>query len=446
MNTYKTTIEKLRNYYGALIKDNMELNKEAWQEARAYIKSSTAYNHGEAVDFLYMPKIYPPDVVEYLAKVGEDTYNILCKIIKAYRADKDYRSLFSFPKEMEQWLTSPEQYPCLLPMLRADIFLNEDDLSFAFCEFNADGASAMNRDREIYNALQDTPPFIAMEKTWSLKSFELIRSWVRAFLDNCQATKEAGTPFVVIADFLESGTSEEFKVFCQAFNGAGVDCEIWEIRDLRRRNRGLYTPKGRKIDAIYRRAVTGELYNKRDETPDFIEAVKRGEVVTIGPLSTQVIHNKIIFEIAAREETLSFLTKEERAFVRAHFPATMKLNSQAPLAELESRQEQWLIKPGDLYGSRGVYAGKDITASQWRRLLRENMNTDYLVQRYQTPYITENFDFSQSSPVRQYNNITGLYIYNGKLAGFLARGGQQGVISSLHGGRTMTTVQAVPLL
>lgn len=444
MNTNKLTITKLRNDYGALVKNNIDLNKEGWKKAQAYIKSSTAYNHGEAVDFLYMPKIYPPDVVEYLARVGEDTYNILSKIIKSYKEDKAYRSLFNFPEEMEQWLTLPQQYPCPLPMLRADIFLNEEDLSFAFCEFNADGASAMNRDREICNALKSTPAFVVMEKNYVLKSFELIDSWVQAFLTNYQDSQGKTSPFVAIVDFLESGTSEEFKVFCQAFQRAGIDCEICEIRDLRHQDQGLYTAKGRKIDAVYRRVVTGELYNKRREVPDFIEAVTKGEVVTIGPLSTQVIHNKIIFEIAAREETLSFLTKEEGAFVKAHFPATMKLTSQAPLKEVETQREQWIIKPNDLYGSRGVYAGKDVSPGKWRSLLRDNTDKDYLVQRYQTPYVTENFDFCQTPPSGQYNNITGLYIYNGKLAGFLARGGQQGVISSLHGGRTMTTIQAIP--
>lgn len=446
MTSKKTTMACLSQRYSKIIEANLEENIRGWQQAQDYIKESTAYNHGEAADFLYMPKFFTREAIDFLAQVGTTTFNILSKIIRAYRQEPTFRKSFAFPKDLEEWLILPSQFDCQLPLARVDLFFNEEDFTFTFCEFNADGASAMNKDREIYNALCTTPAFAKMRSDYDIQGFELFHSWVQAFAD-IYASSGAGphNPLIAIVDFLESGTTEEFKVFRSAFAAAGYETVICEIRDLKRRNKGLYTPDGRRIDAIYRRAVTGEMYDKRAEIEDFLVAVRQQEVILIGPLATQVIHNKILFEVIQRQEILDCLTKEEQDFVKRHFPYTCKLQEGANLEQIVNDKDNWLIKPEDLYGSRGVYAGKDQDNTAWRHLIAQYANQDYLAQKYQKPYVTTNYDFNATPSIQSYNNITGLYLYNGTMAGIYSRAGQEGVISSLHGGRTMTSVLAAPL-
>lgn len=443
MKEKNITIAQLNKEYQDIIETDLENNITGWRQAKNYIEQSTAYSHGEPVDFLYMPKIYTPEAFACLSSLGKMTYNILGKIISAYQQDPSYRRLFPFPKELEEWILLPSPYPSPLPLARLDLFFNEDNFDFTFCEFNADGASSMNRDREIRNALKTTPAWQEMSKNWDLTGFELFHSWVKAFKKiYLSSSGSQEKPFIVITDFMESGTTEEFKVFQTAFEQAGYETEIWEIRQLKYQHDGLYTPQGRKIDAIYRRAVTGEMFQKRDEIKDFIQGIKKEKVVVIGALSTQIIHNKVLFSVIQRQETMSLLNSQEQDFVKSHFPYTVSLDAKTDINQLQQEKEKWIIKPQDLYGSRGVYAGKDQSEKEWLQLLDKYKNNGYLAQKYHTPYQSINYDFSTKPYAKAYNNITGLFLYDGEVTGILSRAGQKGVISSLHGGRTMTSVLA----
>ena len=64
-------------------------------------------------------------------------------VIEEYLDNPDYRAMFGFPAELEEMILRRPAYRTLLPVCRLDIFLNEETGDFRFCEFNADGSSAM---------------------------------------------------------------------------------------------------------------------------------------------------------------------------------------------------------------------------------------------------------------------------------------------------------------
>lgn len=67
---------------------------------------------------------------------------------------------------------------------RVDLFLNEDDMSAQFCEFNADGSSGMNENREITASIADSGPFKAFAAAHQVRTCneELFAGWVDEFL------------------------------------------------------------------------------------------------------------------------------------------------------------------------------------------------------------------------------------------------------------------------
>jgi len=69
----------------------------------------------------------------------------------------------------------------------------------------------------------------------------------------------------------------------------------------------------------------------------------------------------------------------------------------------------------------------------------EACDQSYILQEYCKPYESLNLDFnlSESPEFDSYNNITGMFVYNGKLAGLYSRAGQTGVISSHNRGMTI---------
>ena len=436
----------LNNKYRDIVQERYELNVKSGIEAVDYIKKSTAIYKGKPVPCLYMPKIFSTKAHEYLTHASRTIYVILEKVMSKYLCDPGYRTLFPFPKLLEDLILSEAGYPCLLPIARIDIFLNEDDLSFKFCEFNADGSSAMNEDRELNLAIKNADAMQKMGEEYTFRTFEFFDSWVRVFAEIYDSyKKKVNSPNIIITDFINGDVSTEFTEFKNAFERAGYDTEIVDARTLCYDGSVLTTSKGKPIHALYRRAVTRDVVDNFNEVQPFVRAILDGNVCSIGHFRTQIIHNKTIFKILHMEETLEFLSEEERAYILRHVPKTYVLEEgRFDLEDVLQNKNKWLIKPEDLYASRGVYAGVESLQAVWEKAIKENMGKGYLLQEYVTPYKSENLNFNDNPrpSFEKFNNITGMFVYGGKLQGFYSRGGPQGVISGLTGGLTMASVVA----
>ena len=438
----------LNNLYYNLVRDNLAENFKSGKEALSHMENSPAIYKGKPVPCLYMPKIFSQEAFEHLQKCVKTICDILDKVISRYLSDPKYRKLFPFEPELEELILTEAGYPRLLPIARLDIFLNEEDLSFKFCEFNADGSSAMIEDRELNLAIQSADAMTRLKSNHEVIIFELFDSWVREFAEIYSTyNKKVSNPRIAIVDFFDKAPNE-FFAFQDAFIRAGFTTTVEEIRTLQYTNGELLTKNGHKIDAVYRRAVTRDVIDNLKDVQAFVQAAKDQTVCLIGHFRTQIIHNKSIFRILHQAETLSFLTKEEQDFVHAHIPHTYKLESGGfESLNILANKEKWIIKPEDLYGSRGVFAGVDCTQTQWDEAIKNNCNQGYLLQEYCNPYKSINLDFNDtdSPEFKKYNNITGMFVYNKKLAGLYSRASVMGVISGYTKGLTLASLVAKPL-
>lgn len=428
------TMKEINEYYKSLIEAHMEENALTAKESLDYLNNSTAKYKGKPIYSLYMPQAFPKEVVEYLKASVETMYGILIKVMKEYLSKPDYRELFGFPKELEELILRTPKYETLLPICRLDIFYDEDNGGFKFCEFNADGCSSMNEDREMNIALKLTKAYQDMEKEYEIHSFELFDSWANAFLEIYQSGGyEKELPNVAVVDFLELGCSmEEFEQFAMSFRKLGMQAQVCEIRDLTFDGEHLYAPDGMVIDAIYRRAVTSDIFKHKQEIPAFMDAVKAGKVCLVGDFCTQIIHDKTLFYLLNKERTYSFLTKEETAFLQKHIPFTTELtDKQIDDSDILGNKNGWIIKPKDSYGAKGVYAGVNFSRDEWEELVNTHKNADYIMQEFVMPYRSFNIDFRKKEPTfRKYSSLTGMYIYNGKFAGIYSRQADHEIISS----------------
>ena len=248
-----------RRYCETIAKDKSAHAKTAKEEI-AYINGSTAKYHGRCVRSLYVPKMFLEEDIERFRRLIGELYGIFDKVIARYRSDASYRRLFGFSKELEALILREPLYGCNIPIARIDIFYDEETKAFKFCEFNTDGSSAMNEDRELNRALELTLGYQQLAAAHEISTFELFDRWVETSLAIYQdARKEAKLPRVAIVDFMESATNNEFDIFAESYRRHGMDCEICEIRELSYRDGRLYGKENRPIDMIYRRAVTAAI-------------------------------------------------------------------------------------------------------------------------------------------------------------------------------------------
>jgi len=440
-------MKELNNAYADIIRSRYEENVISGKNFVDYMNSSTAVFAGQPVKCAYMPKLLSPKAWGALSDAAATLCSILDKVITSYIQDPTYRKLFPFSPQLEEMILTDAGYARLLPIARLDLFLDEDDFTFRFCEFNADGASAMNEDRELLVALADCDAMAKFKEQHDVTTFEFFDSWVREFLEIYESySKKMPSPRVIISDFMDRATPNEFKIFKEAFLRAGIDTDICDIRDLSYVNGNLQTPDGKPVHAIYRRAVTRDIMERFDDVKPFIQAVKDNAVCLVGHFRTQVIHHKSLFMILRMPETLSFLTDGEAKFVLETIPETLPLKPGLfDLDEVLKNKNDWIIKPEDYYGSKGVYTGVDLDEAAWAKAIADATDTGYLLQRFVPPFKTENIDFNNNlrPDIKSYNNITGMFVYNGKLQGIYTRIGLEGTITPTSG-LTIASMIATP--
>ena len=396
---------------------------------------------GRCTKTLSIPKVFTSSDIELFEDFASKCISVFNKVIDRYLKDAEYRKLFPYCKELEELILLPKQFGVHIPMTRIDFFYNEKSKSIKLCEVNTDGTGAMNKHRILSDLLSYNTAVSEVLGDRYL-TFELFDTWVKEFMSIWnEYSGNKPNPTVAIIDFLDRGTVNEFKRFKEAFLRHDIDCIICDIRELSYDGEKLMFD-GRGIDVIYRRAVTSDIMENCGDIKPFISAVKDNNVCIVGGFRTQIIHNKVSFIILHKEETQTFMTEEEKAFIKRHVPVTKELSFLSAEEEnIYKTKDSWIIKPYDLYYARGVFAGVDYSTNEWREVVEKSIEEgDYLMQEYCVPYKTKNIDFSDKDPkVRDFRNMTGAFCYNEKLYGILSQQSTGGIISH-HNERVVATV------
>ena len=430
-------ITDLNLEYCETVAKEKEAHAQSALKEISYMNSSTAKYHGRCVSTLYVPKLFMEEDISRFRQLVKELYAIFEKVICRYREDAAYRRLFGFSERLEELILRAPRYKSSIPIARIDIFYNEETKDFKFCEFNTDGSSAMNEDRELNHAFCLTLGHKKLSEAYQLRTFELFDSWVEASLriyGEADGAKEK--PYVAIVDFMESATDNEFAVFADSYRAHGLECEVCEIRKLRYKGGALYGEGGKPIDLIYRRAVTSDIMAHYEEVSDFIAAVKDGAVCLIGDFTTQIVHNKVLYRVLHHPMTQAFLTESERAYVKSHVPYTaLMTDAGLPYDEIITEKDRFILKPLDSYGSKGVFAGVEYASRQeWKEVVDAHRVEGYLAQEFQMPYQTKNIDFSKGADTDfiSVSNLTGLFVYDGQFQGIYSRVSRGKMISTQY--------------
>ena len=425
---------KLTNEYIEIVKKDKNYFFEDYKKTVEKVANSNAKYKGKPVPFLYQPMIITKQDIEVFEKAGRTLMSITNKVVSKYKESSEFRLKFGYPKLLEELILVDQGYDINVPIGRFDIFYG-GGREFKFCELNTDGSSAMNEDNTIAKILLEAEPVKRMKEKYKVSYFELIYKWVDESIEIFKKFNDKiEKPNVAIVDFEESGTPAEFEEFKKAYNERGYRAEIVDPRELKYVDGKLYF-NDMKIDLIYRRIVTRELIERHGEIQDFIDAYRDRAVCVIGPIKSQIMHNKIIFKILHDEDIQELFTEEEKRYIKAHIPYTKEFSGdKAVYEEVLNNKDKYIVKPKDLYASKGVYAGRDFTPSQWKEKLDECWNNDYLLQEFCVPYTRDFIEYENGKlKVSKFGHIIGLFMYNEKLAGLYTRIGKNSIISGLHG-------------
>ena len=451
--------ELTREYLAYVADDSADAEHrlDAWN----YILNSTSVFDGKPVYTAYTPRLFDQATYDQFKRTAETLHGILSKVIVEFQQNPEYRKLFSFDPRLEQLMLVPSGYPSALPFTRVDCFFNEDTKTLKFCEFNTDGSSGMNENREAGNCIKESEPFKRFAAAHKVETCdrEMFDEWIDRFLA-IYSTYDARVenPRIALVDFLENSALEEFKVYAKLFQARGYQVSIFDVRELEFDGEHLHGKKAifgesdTDIDLIWRRTVAADVMEHWDESQPLVQAYSAHRVALIGSFATNIVHDKQIFRVLHNPQTTKLLTSEEAALVRECIPQTAFLGpAEIDIDEVKANPSKWVLKPSDGYCSKNVEVGRNHTPEEWARIVddclaaEQGASTPFLVQECCDLFKTDTIpmygnDDDYTAAPKPYNNLTGLYLTDGRFAGVYNRLGPGLIILGSKGGVTSATV------
>lgn len=418
------------------ILEDLDGDAPSHEAGDAYLAGTNALYHGGPVQWSFVPKVFSPRDLSYLAWIAETMGGIMDKLTRAFADDPALRAAFGMDPVIEELASAGVPYASPIPIARVDIFLDEQTGDFKFCELNTDGSSGMLVTEEVTRANLLTATGRRFAGARDVRAFDIYGELVDAVLA-CyrEAGGDAPEPRVVAVDYAESIVREEIADVARAFRARGARLDFADIRSLAYEGGALRDDRG-PIDCVWRRVVISEMLEKPCEGADALMACARaGEVPIVGGFCTWPCATKTVFSVLASDLARAFLDDAEIDFVRRHVPATHMLDRASDLGKFADR-ELWIAKPRDGYNSVGVRAGRDCTAAEWDEVLREMAATGGTVQEYVVPYASPNVEGGVAGigrAVEPYMNMEGLFLFRNRFAGVFTRCGQASVIGEFAG-------------
>lgn len=415
-------------------KKDFDKYKKDYLELKEKQKTTEAYYQGEPVPFLYTPRFFTEEELKDLETIVKKSVELFDHVVDLYMKEEKFRDLFAFPKQLEELILLGSPLERVYPMARMDIFYRGLG-DFDFCEINTDGSSAMNEDRVLKELFFQSRLYKTLsEQGYIMEGFELFESWADYIFSTWD---KEGFPRIGILD--TDIDNDEFRRFGAHFEKRGAQVEFMTPKELDIEEDGYLSFKGKRLDYIYRRLVTSDFLKIYDELPNFVEGIKSAKTVLVGPIASQIIHNKMLFFVLHHPGAREHFTLEQIKFIENHIPFTALIDEKvASDAHFVKEKNKYLLKPTDSYASRGIYLGSDMQEGEWKATLEKLVGKEYLIQAFSDLPANKILSFEEG--VKSFNHMTGLFVYNGKLKGFFSRACQGPIIASSYGGKSLATL------
>lgn len=395
------------------------------------IRGAGAVYAGTPVCIHSTPLMLPVAAVRRWQRILPRFHRIIRKVRAALLADLHRReeslaARFGMPlAEVELALIEPG-FASVAPLARVDAYVADGDPQFL--ELNAESPAGMGYAAALDEVFRSDP------RVNHLRSILPIAPTVATIRAIAQEWGHRHRRLqVAIVDFDGVGTAPEFILLARAFQRAGLPTIVVDPRELsfdgdRLRANGL------AIDVVFRRCLVRDVVTRGAEMGALLAAYRTRRVCMINSLRTALLHNKGVF--ALLHDPSFPLTSAERAFVSRHIPQTFLLDDRA--RELAQRNhEEWVLKPTDGHGGRGVVLGWLTTQSVWERALATTIPS--ILQR-RAP--ARRAPFADARDGHTYDLLADLapFLARGKLAGFLCRVSPSELANVTTGGATQVPV------
>jgi hypothetical protein len=298
---------------------------------------------------------------------------------------------------------------------RWDSFMTESPtgVTLKFVELNADTPAGIAYNDVMSDIYWRLPFMVEFRQRYHVQPFAVRAILLRQLLDtykDWQGHKSGRKmPQIGIIDWREVSTWTEFELMQEYFESQGIRTVLADPRELEysrdKSGKGVLRAGEFEIDLIYKRVVTNEFIAKLDEVQAMYNAVKNRDVCLINPFRAKLVHKKSLFAILTHEKNQHLFNPDEQEVIRQHIPWTRRLEQSKTVYQdrsidlcdyIAQHKDDFVIKPNDEYGGKGVCLGWETPQEQWEALIKVALNDFYVVQE-KVPLARESFPYYDSA-------------------------------------------------
>jgi hypothetical protein len=376
---------------------------------------------------------------ETLAAVGERV------VSEAMRSPALFAQLGVTQAE-EQLVRMEPGYATASTISRLDAFLLPQGLHFA--EYNAEspaGPAYTQKLAELFDGLEIMRRF---KEGHAVRYHRTIDAVLAALLESYREWGgRAQPPTVAIVDWRNVPTWAEFELLRDAFVAAGVPTVVCAPEELEFDGTALRAD-GRSIDLVYRRVLTNDVLAEPEKCAALVGAYETRAVCVANTFRCKLAHKKAFFAVLTDPQNARMFSPMEHAVIAAHVPwtrviadvETEKDGAEGPLLDLVRRERtDFVLKPNDEYGGKGVLLGWEVNAGAWDDALESALADPpgtWIVQE-RIPVRREHFhQFDAQGTVTTGEMLVDLapYLFRGKMIGYLTRLSATGLANVTSGG------------
>lgn len=335
------------------------------------------------------PRFLTPEQYIYMRQSIRPLLGAFQTIAEKALDDADFREQFGLFDWEEQLIHVDAGFATTAPLSRLDaFFITEDKMDLRFTEYNAEVPAASAYNDVLNDVFYGLPVMGQFMRQYAVRPVPTRHSVMHVLLNAYQEWGGDRRPQIAILDWQEVPTQSEFELFEQYFKSQGLMCHIVDPRHVEYRDGHLYDGDYR-IDLIYKRVLITELIEQGGLDGPIVQAVRDRAVCMVNPFSCKLLYKKASLAVLSDEHNEDLFTANELATIRAHIPWTRVVEERKTTYQglpvdlvpfLLKYREQFVLKPNDDYGGRGIVLGWQTNASGWEQAVEIALDTPHVVQ------------------------------------------------------------------
>ena len=337
------------------------------------------------------PRFLTPEQYTFLRQAIRPLLRAFENISHAAVADAGFRAQFGLFDWEEELIRLDPGYKTHSPLCRLDSFFvtGGETLELKFTENNAEVPAASAYNDVLNSAFFGLPVIGQFLKTHSVRTIPTRHSVMHVLLDSYREWGGSDRrPQIAILDWEEVPTRSEFELFVAYFKSQGLTAQIVDPRTVEYRQGALYDGDYR-IDLIYKRVLITELIERMGVDNPIVQAVRNHDVCMVNPFTCKLLYKKASLAVLSDERNAELFSAEETYVIHEHIPWTRVVEERTTnykglpidlIPFLQKYREQFVLKPNDDYGGRGIVLGWQTNSSGWEAALQTALETPHVVQ------------------------------------------------------------------